>query len=61
MKVKDIVKIANITTTKVDIKETLSTSIFNGTFGNLAEKEDILNRKVNSFRIYENKMILFVK
>lgn len=61
MKVKDMVKFANNTTTEVEVKESLSVSIYNGTFGTLSNIEELLNRKVNSFRIQENRMILFVK
>lgn len=61
MKVKDIVKLATVTTTKVEVKESLSSSVFNGTFDFLADKEEILKRTVNSFRIEENRMVLFVK
>ena len=61
MKVKDFIKLATVTTTSVEIKESLSVSVFDGNFECLADYEMILERKVNSFRIKDDKIILFIK
>lgn len=61
MKVKDIVRFANLSTNKIVVKEGFKT-IIETDFGTLLKSndEELLKRKVNSFRIVDNSMHLFV-
>ncbi|MNL90970.1 hypothetical protein D3C81_06960 [compost metagenome] len=60
MKVNDLVKKAGVTTNRVAIREN-SGIILETDFGSLAKMEKLLNRTVNSFRLVNDTMVIFIK
>lgn len=60
MKVNDLVKKAGVTTNRVAIRER-NEILVDTDFGSLAKIEGLLTRTVNSFRLMNNTMVIFIK